>query len=108
MPAGDAGRRWFPEMIDLLRAEWNSEIWCPVWQTHRRSAAPRVSVRAMILSVGRLGIASAADSKQLEKRWSKYREDNGLPSLKTPRYHEAAQDVGRARLGMAVLDCEGT
>ena len=94
MPAGDAGRTWFPEMIDLLRTEWNSEMsfndliafrerldailqrlrsernvtppmmWCPVCQARRKCAAPRVSVRAMILSLRRFGIASAEETKQ--------------------------------------------
>lgn len=43
-----------------------------------RAAEPRVSVRAMILSLGRLGIASKEQLKALEKAWTRYREVHQL------------------------------
>jgi hypothetical protein len=42
------------------------------------AAEPDVSVRALILSLGRFGIASAEEVKAAEKSWALYRKQNGL------------------------------
>jgi hypothetical protein len=90
MPAGDASRTWFPEMLETLRAHWRADLTFrelialrdeldamlhrirlgrhtrpPVvtcWRCgHVGPAAERdVSVRAMILSLARFNIAPAA------------------------------------------------
>lgn len=108
MPAGDASRTWFPEMIDALRQEWKPEMaweqvialrdrldvmlneirfsrgigpptmWCPVCNRQTQQAPPSVSVRALILALGRFGIVAAAEVKSLEKGWAKHRKENGL------------------------------
>ena len=79
MPAGDASRTWFSEMIETLRQEWKPEIaweqvialrdrldamlkeirfsrgirqstmWCPVCNRHTQQASPNVSVPALII-----------------------------------------------------------
>jgi hypothetical protein len=41
-------------------------------------ADPRVSVRAMILSLRRFGIATADQARALEKAWAAKRKDSGL------------------------------
>ena len=76
MPAGDASRTWFPELVDMLQSAWNEAMsmdqlieltgqlttriqtlrnernikpemmWCPKCQTRHRAAPPQVSVRA--------------------------------------------------------------
>ena len=108
MPAGDASRTWFSEMIETLRQEWKPEItweqvialrdrldamlkeirfsrgirpptmWCPVCNRHTQQAPPNVSVRALILALGRFGLVAAAQVKSLEKRWAKHRKENSL------------------------------
>ena len=108
MPAGDASRTWFSEMIDALRQAWKSEMaweqvialrdrldamlrdirfsrgirpptmWCPVCNQRTQQAAPGVSVRALILALGRFGIVGAVEAKSLEKRWAKHRKENSL------------------------------
>ena len=108
MPTGDAHRTWFPEMIETLRSEWKgAPSWpdvitlterldamlqtirreqnilppmmtCPQCKTRHRAAASRVSVRAMLLALGRFGIAGSDEVRTLEKGWKKYREDNAL------------------------------
>ena len=95
MPAGDAQHTWFPEMIETLRAEWNGTFsWpelialaerldamlqairrdrhiptpmttCPRCKVRHRAAAPRVSLRAMLLALGRFGIAGAVEVRAL-------------------------------------------
>jgi hypothetical protein len=108
MAAGDPQRVWFPEMIERLRAQWHQRMSCDALielrdeleaqlqrirlERHIRSpilkcpccghvgegADPHVSVRAMILSLGRFGIASAAQTSAVEKRWAAHRKQHGL------------------------------
>ena len=108
MPSGDAQRTWFPEMVEALRQEWHEGMsvaelvrlryrldamlqairserkirpqlmTCPGCGTRGPAAEPRVSVRAMILSLGRFGIASPTDARRLEKAWIKYQRENGV------------------------------
>jgi hypothetical protein len=51
---------------------------CPRCGRNVRTAAPRVSVRAMILSLVRFGIAPAEETYALEKSWAAHRKQNGL------------------------------
>jgi hypothetical protein len=108
MAAGDASRTWFSEMVETLRQEWKPEMaweqvialrnrldsmlneirlsrgirpptmWCPVCNQRTQQAAPSVSVRALILALGRFDIVGAAEVKSLEKRWAKHRKENSL------------------------------
>ena len=108
MAAGDAQRVWLPEMIERLRSQWqpgmafdalvelrdeldamlqrirsSRHIRPPVSRCPRcghvgEGAEPRVSVRAMILSLLRFGIADAQHIKDLEKGWAMYRQQNRL------------------------------
>lgn len=108
MASGDAQRTWFPEMIEMLGQTWSPSIsesellalrdrldstlqtirserhilpammWCPNCQAHHPSAPPKVSVRAMILALGRFEMASASEVKALERRWNTYRRRNQL------------------------------
>ena len=108
LPAGDAHRVWFPEMLVRLRSVWDEStpfpelvslcddlngmlqrirherqilppvIHCRSCGGTGRAAEPRVSVRAVILATVRFGIASATTAKRLEKAWASYRVHNGL------------------------------
>jgi hypothetical protein len=108
MPAGDASRTWFPEMLEALRAKRRADLTFrerialrdeldamlhrirverhirPQVVTCRRcghmgpAAGPDVSVRAMILLLGRFGIAPAELVKALEKCGGAYRMENGI------------------------------
>lgn len=105
---GDAQRLWFAEMVEVLREEWRQlatwderielcgrleaqldqlrwerEIqpkigWCENCGDWHWAAGPRISVRAMILSLGRFGILSVEETKGVEKQWKKYRQEHGL------------------------------
>jgi hypothetical protein len=108
MAAGDAQRVWFPEMIDRLRSQWRPEMSCasliglrddldamlqrirsdrhirpgvfrcPECGHVGEGAEPHVSVRAMILSLTRFGIAPAEQIRPLEKAWAAYRKQQGV------------------------------
>ena len=108
MPAGNHQRTWFPEMLEILRARWHvglqfaelielrdeldtmlhqiraeRHIRPPVISCSRcghvgEAAEPDVSVRAMILSLGRFSMAPAEQVKTLEKRWAAHRKQKGL------------------------------
>lgn len=108
MPAGDAQRTWFPEMIVALRSAWQgSPSWpdlialaervdgmlqdirrernilppmmsCPRCKTRHRAAPPRVSVRAVLLALERFGIAGPVEVRAMEKGWKKHREEHSL------------------------------
>src|SRR5580704_2879973 len=110
MAAGDAQRVWFPEMIGRLRSQWRQgmsidaiielrddldamlqrirsdrRIRPAVVQCSRcgyvgEGADPRVSVRAMILSLGRFGIATVDQTRALEKAWATSRKNSRLDS----------------------------
>jgi hypothetical protein len=80
MAAGDAQRVWFGQMVDRLR---EGSISSPVFRCRDcgyagPGATPHVSVRAMVLSLTRFGIAPAEQIHALEKQWSAYRKQNDL------------------------------
>jgi hypothetical protein len=106
--AGDAQRVWFPEMVERLRDQWESDtpfgalislrddldailqrirssrnidppvFRCPYCGHVGPGAMPHVSVRAMILSLSRFGIAPPDQAHDIEKRWAAYRKQNSL------------------------------
>ena len=53
-------------------------MWCPNCQARHPSAPPKVSVRAMIVALGRFGMASASEVKTFERRWNTYRRRHHL------------------------------
>ena len=108
LPAGDAHRVWFPEMVARLRSVWDEAmpfpelvrycddlngmlqeirherqilpplIRCRSGGRTGRAAQPRVSVRAVILAAVRFGVASPATTKRLERDWATYRVQHAL------------------------------
>jgi hypothetical protein len=108
MAAGDAQRVWFGQMVEQLRDRWRPDISFDAHISLRDDldamlqrirlegnisspvircrdcgyagpgATPHVSVRAMILSLNRFGIAPAEQIHALEKQWAAYRKLNDL------------------------------
>ena len=108
MPAGDAQRTWFPELIAALRQEWQEAMSftdlielrgrldatlqairsdrnlhppvmkCPRCGARGLTINPHVSVRAMILALARFGIASPEQVSRPDRAWAKHRKQNGL------------------------------
>jgi hypothetical protein len=68
-------------MLHRIRAERHIRppvIKCPRCGHVGEVAEPDVTVRSMILSLGRFGMAPTGQVKPLEKRWAAYRKQNGL------------------------------
>jgi len=51
---------------------------CPVCGKTGRGAEPKISVRAMILSLARFGIAKAEETRSLDREWANFRKQNQL------------------------------
>ena len=69
------------EMLRRIRSERNISspmLTCPDCGARTRAADPRVTVRAMILALGRFEIAPESTVKPVEKAWAKYRKEHGL------------------------------
>ena len=68
-------------MLQRIRSEWHIRtrvFKCPHCGHVGEGAQPHVSVRAMLLSLERFGIADAEQIKTLEKRRALYRQQNRL------------------------------
>ena len=108
MPNEDSQKVWFPEMLAALRAAWqpfmplpkilklrddldrllrqirrDRQIVSPVVRCEHcgasvPAAAPRVSVRALILASARFKITSPNAAMQIDKNWARFRAQNGL------------------------------
>lgn len=122
--AGDPQRVWFREMVERLRDRWHPDMpfeamislrddldttqqrirsegdigspmfRCPHCGHVGPAATPHVSVRAMILSLKRFGIAHADQVNDLEKRWAAHRKQNGFDLYGT---QTASPPVGDCR-----------
>ena len=108
MPAGDAQRVWFPEMLEELKASWSKTMsWdelsdfcarmsekskqirrergimdammrCPKCGKRTRSSVSNVSIRSALFALKKDGLLDEADFKQFDKSWIKYKKRNGL------------------------------
>jgi hypothetical protein len=87
MPKIIALRGELDEMLQRIRSSRNIKtpvLICPNCGLRAHGADPHVTVRAMILSLGRFGIMSQAETKTLEKRWKQYRAINQLNLIGDP------------------------
>jgi hypothetical protein len=68
-------------MLQRIRTGRNIQtpiITCRRCGSTGREAEPHVSVRALILALGRFGIASKDQTRALEKAWAEYRKQHRL------------------------------
>ena len=68
-------------MLERIRAERHirpSVFRCPKCGHVGEGRPPHVSVRAMILSLGRFSLAPAEQTRALEKAWAAHRKQEGL------------------------------
>lgn len=72
-------------MLQQIRSERHirpAVFRCPQCGHVGEGAQPHVSVRAMILSLGRFGIAPAEQTRALEKAWAAHRKQKGAGSIR--------------------------
>jgi hypothetical protein len=114
MPAGERSQTWYPEIVELLRSNWRSElelsdvlglrehlqeammqlrrrrgivsatVRCRCCGTTGPGADPVISVRALLLSVRRFGIDSAQVVAAREREWMSYRRQHHLDRFGKP------------------------
>lgn len=108
MPAGDAQRVWYPEMLEALAARWSSKwSWselrdfCATMMEMRRairrergisapkmkcrscgavhaSEIPGISIRSALFALKDVGAISEARFKTLDRDWKRHRSKLGL------------------------------
>ena len=108
MPAGDAQRSWFPEMLKRLKSKWKSNLswkkyaiiceemteyrkkiwekknikpakrWCPNCKAYHESRPKPLSIRSMLFALKKIGMIDEEQLKTLDKSWKKYRKENKL------------------------------
>ena len=87
MPKIIALRGELDQMLQRIRSSRNIQtpvLICPNCGLRAHGAEIHVTVRAMILSLGRFGIMSQTETKTLEKRWKQYRAINQLNLIGDP------------------------
>ena len=108
MPSGERSQVWYPELVGILRTAWRADLsWDALIRLRDRLQAelealrnrrgieppvircrccgavgpakqPTISVRALLLAVGRFGIDSKDVVQRLERAWARHRAQNGL------------------------------
>ena len=76
------------ETLQEIRTGRNIEppiMWCPKCQTRHRSAPPKISVRAMIIALGRFNVEEEEIVKKIEKGWKAYQAKNKLDLYGQPK-----------------------
>lgn len=114
MPSGERSQVWYPSVVALLRREWRSDIaWDAVLQLRRDlqaeldghqsahgivratvrcpdcgsiepGAPPQISVRALLLALGRFSIEPAERVGALEREWDRRRKERKLDRYGEP------------------------
>jgi len=108
MPAGDAQRVWFPEMIEELKRGWSRTMpWDEVAELCARMTEKRrqirqergiqppkmrcaqcgsvsrcdisgIPIRSALFALKNSGVITDTELRQLDKSWMKHRKKNGL------------------------------
>ena len=106
MPAGDAQRAWFPEMLEDLKSYWSTDwswkgfsVFCEAMTEKRQKikeargikplrvyckgcgsqmTLPPISIRSALFALRKIGAIDEDEFKKHEKEWSKYRKVNSL------------------------------
>ena len=108
MPAGQAHTTWFPELKEILKNKWNSNLsikqhfdlvddlnnrlkqirtdlniqppmmWCPKCQKRHRSKFSNVSITAMYYALKRFELCENDDFNKLLREWKKYSKSENI------------------------------
>ena len=106
MPAGDAQRAWFPEMLEDLKSHWSRDmtwtglaVFCHDMTEKRqrikearnigpprmtckkcggRMVLPPISIRSALFALRKINAIDESEFKRLDREWGKHRRENGL------------------------------
>lgn len=108
MPAGQAHTTWFPELKEILKNKWSSNLsieqhfdlvddlnnrlkqirtdlniqppmmWCPKCQKRHRSKFSNVSITAMYYALKRFELCENDDFNKLLREWKKYSKSENI------------------------------
>ena len=108
MPAGQAHTTWFPELKDILKNKWSSNLfieqhfdlvndlnkklkqirtdlniqppmmWCPKCQKRHRSRFTDVSITAMYYALKRFDFCESIEFNKLLWEWKKYSKSENI------------------------------
>lgn len=111
MPAGDAQRAWFPEMLSELKRFWDndpgwsevvtfcgkmtslrSSIWeqrgirgpmmtCRNCGKTHAMTLPPISPRSLLFALRKIDVITDAELKQLDTEWKRFRKSENLDAL---------------------------
>ena len=114
MPAGDAQRVWFPEMLEDLKITWSAamtweelgdfchrmtqkrkairerleikppRIRCPKCGQLSTSDTMGVSMRSALFALKSMGLVNQVELEQLDESWKRHRARNGLDAYGRP------------------------
>lgn len=108
MPAGQAHTTWFPELKDILKNKWTSNLlieqhldlvkelndklkqirtdlniqppmmWCPKCQKRHRSKFSDVSITAMYYALKRFELCNTDEFNKLLREWKRYSKSENI------------------------------
>lgn len=108
MPVGQAHTTWFPELKEILKNKWSSNLsieqhfdlvddlnnslkqirtdlniqppmmWCPKCQKRHRSKFSNVSITAMYYALKRFELCKNDDLNKLLREWKKYSKSENI------------------------------
>lgn len=108
MPAGDAQRAWFPEMLEELVAWWKPGVsweslaefcrrmterraairqergiqgplvYCPKCDRMERMTLPDLSIRSALFALKKAGALSEEEMREVDRSWKSYQRENQL------------------------------
>jgi hypothetical protein len=112
MPAGDAQRAWFPEMLEDLKSHWSSAmtweelaVFCHDMTEKRQSikearkigppsmsckkcggrmVLPPISIRSALFALRKINAIDESEFQKLDRAWGKHRKANGLDAWGNP------------------------
>jgi len=114
MPAGDAERSWFPQMLTELKGTWNPQMsweecadlcrkmtrfresiwkernikpakkWCPNCQGYHDSRPGPISIRSLLFALKKIKVIDNKELTDLDKSWKKYRKTSNLNAYGQP------------------------
>lgn len=122
MPAGDAQRSWFPEMLEVLKESWSSELsWeecaqlCSEFTEMRTKikkergirgakmhckncgglhemGPPPIGIRSMLFALRKMDVLDDEGFSEFDMQWKSYRRKHQLDATGQPKEEAVKED----------------